>query len=288
MGNADTKLHFRKAVIQLTTKTQPVDVADDEFWDQFWSDSVTTVQDVFTLLPSAEIRALREEFPSNLATLVYKAVEKMVSAADNSCRTAQEMTQVLNSARLLTRLVPYIFEDPDWRSFFWSAIPSSPSASNPEDHQMSSQNVDSVPLAQSLLNAVCDLLFCPEFCVAPNKSGSGRDEAEDLQNLDSCEYIWAPGVGFATAPQNTASYDLHRRELLRLLATCFSQSMYLPPVGEAHAINNRWVAHFTSAENRHALPLFTSLLNLVCSYDPAGILPYNHLIFQVGFFVFLN
>ena len=144
-----------------------------------------------------------------------------------------------------------------------------------------SSSESSVPLAQSLLNAVCDLLFCPEFCVAPNKSGGGRDEAEDLQNLDSCEYIWAPGVGFANAPQNAPSYDLHRRELLRLLATCFSQSMYLPPVGEAHAVNNRWVAHFTSAENRHALPLFTSLLNLVCSYDPAGILPYNHLLFQV-------
>ena len=26
MGNSETKLHFRKAVIQLTTKTQPVDV----------------------------------------------------------------------------------------------------------------------------------------------------------------------------------------------------------------------------------------------------------------------
>ena len=155
-----------------------------------------------------------------------------------------------------------------------------------------SSSESSVPLAQSLLNAVCDLLFCPEFCVAPNKSGGGRDEAEDLQNLDSCEYIWAPGVGFANAPQNAPSYDLHRRELLRLLATCFSQSMYLPPVGEAHAVNNRWVAHFTSAENRHALPLFTSLLNLVCSYDPAGILPYNHLLFQVRklyffFFVFV-
>ena len=152
-----------------------------------------------------------------------------------------------------------------------------------------SSSESSVPLAQSLLNAVCDLLFCPEFCVAPNKSGGGRDEAEDLQNLDSCEYIWAPGVGFANAPQNAPSYDLHRRELLRLLATCFSQSMYLPPVGEAHAVNNRWVAHFTSAENRHALPLFTSLLNLVCSYDPAGILPYNHLLFQVRklYFFFL-
>ena len=284
MGNADTKLHFRKAVIQLTTKSVPVDVADDEFWDQFWSDSVTTVQDVFTLLPSAEIRALREESPSNLATLCYKAVEKMVSAADSSCRTVKEMTQVLNSARLLTRLVPYIFEDPDWRSFFWSAIPSTSQsgAHNDDDEVTTPVTGDAVPLAQSLLNAVCDLLFCPEFCVAPNKSGSGRDEAEDLQNLDSCEYIWAPGVGFANTPSTAASYDLHRRELLRLLSTCFSQSMYLPPVGEAHAINNRWVAHFTSAENRHALPLFTSLLNLVCSYDPAGILPYNHLIFQVS------
>ena len=31
---------------------------------------------------------------------------------------------------------------------------------------------------------------------------------------------------------------------------------------------------------RHALPLFTSLLNTVCGYDPAGILPYNHLLFN--------
>ncbi len=44
MGNADTKINFRKAVIQLTTKTQPVDSADEEFWDQFWSESVTSVQ----------------------------------------------------------------------------------------------------------------------------------------------------------------------------------------------------------------------------------------------------
>ena len=44
MGNADTKLNFRKAVIQLTTKTAPVDAADEQFWEQFWSESVTSVQ----------------------------------------------------------------------------------------------------------------------------------------------------------------------------------------------------------------------------------------------------
>ena len=25
--------------------------------------------------------------------------------------------------RLLTRILPYIFEDPDWRGFFWSTLP---------------------------------------------------------------------------------------------------------------------------------------------------------------------
>ena len=30
---------------------------------------------------------------------------------------------VLNCVRLLTRVLPYIFEDPDWRGFFWSTLP---------------------------------------------------------------------------------------------------------------------------------------------------------------------
>lgn len=33
--------------------------------------------------------------------------------------------------------------------------------------------------------------------------------------------------------------------------------------------------------HRHALPLFTSLLNCLCSYDPVGYgVPYNHLMFS--------
>lgn len=52
---------------------QPVEATDDAFWDQFWADTATSVQDVFALVPAAEIRAVREESPSNLATLCYKA-----------------------------------------------------------------------------------------------------------------------------------------------------------------------------------------------------------------------
>ena len=49
---------------------------------------------------------------------------------------------------------------------------------------------------------------------------------------------------------------------------------------DAHVQPNPWIRYFTSTENRHALPLFTSMLNIVCHYDPVGYgLPYNYLMF---------
>lgn len=269
MGNTDTKLNFRKAVIQLTTKTQPIEANDEAFWEQFWSESVTCVQDVFTLIPAAEIRALREESPSNLATLCYKAVEKLVAAAESGCPSQREQQTVLNCVRLLTRILPYIFEDPDWRGFFWSTLPN----------QSEETEIESSPLAQSLLNALCDLLFCPDFTVQSNRK-SGPDNPEDMGSIDSCEYIWESGVGFAHSPPHNLQHDQHRTEIIKLFLTCFSETMYLPPIADAHTVPNQWIQYFTSTDNRHALPLFTSLLNIVCAYDPVGYgVPYNHLMF---------
>ncbi|PIK51627.1 hypothetical protein BSL78_11499 [Apostichopus japonicus] len=57
--------------------------------------------------------------------------------------------------------------------------------------------------------------------------------------------------------------------------------MYLPPVSDAHSIPNQWITYLCSSDNRHALPLFTSLLNIACAYDPVGYgMPYNHLLFN--------
>uniref|UniRef100_A0AAZ3SCB4 HID1 n=1 Tax=Oncorhynchus tshawytscha TaxID=74940 RepID=A0AAZ3SCB4_ONCTS len=269
MGNVDSKLNFRKAVIQLTTKTQPVEATDHAFWDQFWADTATTVQDVFALVPAAEIRAVREESPSNLATLCYKAVEKLVQGADSGCPSEKERQIVLNCIRLLTRILPYIFEDADWRGFFWSTVPGGGGGG---------EELDSRPLAESLLLAVSDLLFCPDFTVQSHKR-TGSDTAEDIQSIDSCEYIWEAGVGFAQSPPLNYTHDLNRTELLKLLLTCFSEAMYLPP--SADNILNPWVTFFCATDNRHALPLFTSLLNVVCAYDAVGYgIPYNHLMFS--------
>ncbi|KAK9530864.1 hypothetical protein VZT92_012340 [Zoarces viviparus] len=275
MGNADTKLHFRKAVIQLTTKTQPVEATDDAFWDQFWADTCTNVQDVFALVPAAEIRAVREESPSNLATLCYKAVERLVQGADSGCRSEKERQVLLNCTRLLTRVLPYIFEDADWRGFFWSTVPGAGRSGRLDED---ADEDEARPLAESLLLAIADLLFCPEFTAQSHKKSP--DSLEDIRSIDSCEYIWEAGVGFAHSPPLNYVHDLNRTELLKLLLTCLSEAMYLPPSSEKRNLNP-WVAFFCSSENRHALPLFTSLLNVVCAYDPVGYgIPYNHLLFS--------
>ncbi|TWW70070.1 Protein HID1 HID1 domain-containing protein [Takifugu flavidus] len=274
MGSTDSKLNFRKAVIQLTTKTQPVEATDDAFWDQFWADTSTTVQDVFALVPAAEIRAVREESPSNLATLCYKAVEKLVQGAESGCPTEKERQAVLNCARVLSRVLPYIFEDQDWRGFFWSTVPGAGRAGTDE----LDEDDGARPLAESLLLAVADLLFCPDFTVHSHRRGP--DSVESMQSIDSCEYIWEAGVGFAQSPPLNYIHDLNRTEILRLLLTCFSEAMYLPPSSDS-SVTNPWVTFFCSTENRHALPLFTSLLNVVCAYDPVGYgIPYNHLLFS--------
>jgi len=39
---------------------------------------------------------------------------------------------------------------------------------------------------------------------------------------------------------------------------------------DLEVLPNPWIEYLTSTKNRHALPLFTSLLNVICSYDPIG------------------
>lgn len=312
MGNTDTKLSYRQAIVELTGRNGPVEAADEQFWSQFWHENhIESIQEVFALLTAQEIRTLRDESPSNLATLCYKAVEQLVKVTDTLCNTTSQQKTVLTCVSLLTRILPYIFEEADWRKFFWSNLPSpSGSVSSLTDStfhgatfyhakrvpsprpgganfRLNEDVVDllaNMPLAQSLLLALSDLLFCPDFTVAPLDSKGTRFGApdtppEDLQSIDSCEYIWEAGVGCSVSSPSTAVYDQNRTELLRLLLTCFSESMYCS-TQEVGTSPNQWVDFFTSAENRHALPLFTSLLNTVFAYNPNSYLPFNHLLFS--------
>ena len=71
MGSSDSKLSFKRAVEQLGSPG-PVEAGDEAVWDQLCQESLSSIHDVFTLLPAEEIRKLREDSPANLSTLCYK------------------------------------------------------------------------------------------------------------------------------------------------------------------------------------------------------------------------
>eukprot|EP00061_Rhincodon_typus_P011530 g36604.t1 len=92
-------------------------------------------------------------------------------------------------------------------------------------------------------------LFCyHQQILTPNVFGGDNETAEDLHCIDSCEYIWEAGVGFAHSPPHSYIHDLNRTELLKLLLTCFSEAVYLPPTSEGNILNP-WVQFFCSTEN---------------------------------------
>lgn len=76
-----------------------------------------------------------------------------------------------------------------------------------------------------------------------------QDRPDDLQSIDSCEYIWEAGVGFPHSPPSYGFIDQNRHELITLLLTCFSESMYVAPTGERwnmrNSLNDRWICFLT-------------------------------------------
>uniref|UniRef100_A0A4W5KG01 HID1 domain containing b n=1 Tax=Hucho hucho TaxID=62062 RepID=A0A4W5KG01_9TELE len=68
---------------------------------------------------------------------------------------------------MLTRILPYIFEDQDWRGFFWSTVPGAGRTGTDE----MDDDEGARPLAESLLLAMADLLFCPDFTVNSHRRG---------------------------------------------------------------------------------------------------------------------
>ncbi|KAF7639648.1 hypothetical protein Mgra_00000973 [Meloidogyne graminicola] len=257
MGNTEsTKVDFRNLVVEETSKLSSND--NDLDWEKLLP--FNTINDLFNYLSATDVRALRDMHPNALATLINKVIYYL-ACLPTSFPAPSEHKKIINCIRLLIRVIPFLFEESEWRNYFWS-IP-----------EKEVGNESRAPLGSSLLNALSHLLFCPNFTVGLRDKNT---HIASLSKIDSCEYIWQAGVGFAGKPPSSAIYDTNRTEILKLLLVCFSEIIY---TRETDISKIRWITCFTSAENRNVLPIFTSLLNTICSYDPVGLgVPYNHLL----------
>jgi hypothetical protein len=251
MGASESKLEFRKQVFALSSSDE-ID-ENDSTWQVFYS-IPDNAEEVFNLFPHKEIRSclLHKNIIKLIRILVMK-IQKF-TAEDGE----DESKKVLNCVRLLTRIIPLIFELDNQdveNEIFWN------------DDQ----------LGAILSKSVIRLLFRRGFTIPP----SNKEEKVEF-------IIWNKGIGALTAPPASKDELITRIEVLRLLLTLLSKGMYLP--GSSNFMENRWVYEIACLQDKKSvLGLLCSLLNtsidfpyLVCTYDPVGWanLPYNHLLFN--------
>jgi hypothetical protein len=136
MGQGQSRLEYQKAVGQLLAhpSLSPNDIS---FWCKFWT-LPSSADEVFEGISPADIRSIKQQNPGNLAILLHKAVGQLsawiqrTSTVPDS-KASHEFVSALNCVRLITRILPFLFEDQSdefVENVFWNnklPIPVTPS-----------------------------------------------------------------------------------------------------------------------------------------------------------------
>ncbi|KAI9325207.1 high-temperature-induced dauer-formation protein-domain-containing protein [Zopfochytrium polystomum] len=259
MGATESTLAFRKNVFALFEQRN---LSDDEFFAQFYQ-LPTNAEEIFNLFSPKDIRFVRDSAPENLQTLCKKLSARIFRFTSlETAPTKEDIRDVLNCSRILTRIVPYIFETATSENLaetiFWTR--SSDAADAVDDR-----------LGPKLIRSVVQLLFY-----------KGLTLPDSVSKDPGVRYvIWDKGVGASAAPSAPAAIIANRIEVLRLFLALLSSGMYHPAATSMKVVNKWAVTVGTGLEKKAVLTLLCSLLNVPCNYDPVGwgLIPYNHVFF---------
>ena len=196
----------------------------------------------------------------------------------------------LNCIRVLTRLLPYIFEAEhlsEWEDrFFWGVRRKRTGKAQlsrevlfdeaQADDQLplrgeEEQFEEARPLAEEVIDTLIDLMFFTGFTIPQLPTAKSKVTYA----------IWQSGVGCKTSMGSNKELESNRCEVLRLLLTLASKSMYLSssvlPVRGVRAIT--YIA--TCQDKQIVLSVLCSLLNTTVKYNSAAWrLPYDHVVWK--------
>jgi len=136
MGSGDSKLQFRSRINNLVKNK--VTATDHEFWSVLFT-APLSLHDIFSLISPNDVRDIRTHQPGNLGIIIFKAIEQLYlfSQPENF---GAEYTSARNSLRLLTRILPFVFEHNDDgfidKLFFQNRLPLSPTKSPVQQKQV--------------------------------------------------------------------------------------------------------------------------------------------------------
>ncbi|KAL2040539.1 hypothetical protein N7G274_006518 [Stereocaulon virgatum] len=291
MGNSDSKLVFKQGIFKLS---EPANIpASDSYWRGFWELPEST-EDVFSLFSLVDVRRARDSSLANVETLILALTTRLLKLRHHRSfpnpETAPEK-HALNCIRILTRILPFLYEADHlevWEDeFFWAkrkrkskGHTAKPEVlfdeSQKEENQgpppeVEEQYEDLRPLGEELVDTLIDMLFYVGFTLPhTERSRNGVTYA-----------IWQRGVGSNTAMSSTNQLESNRTEILRLLLTLSSKSLYMP----AHILpikGVKAVTYITTCPDKPlVLSLLCSQLNTALNYNPAiWRVPYDHVVYK--------
>eukprot|EP01116_Phalansterium_solitarium_P023875 TRINITY_DN856_c2_g1_i3.p1 TRINITY_DN856_c2_g1~~TRINITY_DN856_c2_g1_i3.p1 ORF type:complete len:908 (-),score=293.92 TRINITY_DN856_c2_g1_i3:71-2794(-) len=167
MGGNSSSLHLEAAARTLLEEDVPTNRTD--FWHLFFSTPATS-ETYFQLLKSDDVRKLLFERPGNLQTLLEQSVaelERALHPLDEPHKQQQQQQQqqqqlprrAVNAARLLTRLLPFVYEARDATPLgaaLWRSPPPAATAVA-EDAQQQQQQLPVAPVAAAAAAAAVEL-----------------------------------------------------------------------------------------------------------------------------------
>ena len=77
MGNSDSKQRFQQCLEQLSNSGNTMTASEAATLDQLCQEHVSSVQEIFSLLPAKDIRNLKDSAPENLSKLCFKVLIKI-------------------------------------------------------------------------------------------------------------------------------------------------------------------------------------------------------------------
>ncbi|RMZ21682.1 hypothetical protein D0859_14305 [Hortaea werneckii] len=314
MGASESKLTFKEDVFRLAREDN-IDPAD-RWWCQFYQ-LPETAEDVFALWSPNDVRNLTINHAAdrpppgtqiapkkNLETLMYTCIGRLHALQTRRCYSDPHQPiapEVLNCIRILTRLLPYIYEADhlqDWEdTFFWKPRkhtqvwdrkrermgPYLDGLTN-KRYSVGSEKEDSVPdadaggeggpedpavkvigppLGEQLIDILMGFMFFPGFTLPK------RVNAEGLPELKIHYNIWNSGIGCRQSAGMTKENERNSVEVMRLLVSLCSKQLYM----SAHVVADRDARPLsyltTYPEKQVVLSVLCSLMNTVLKYNPA-------------------
>lgn len=234
-------------------------------------------EDVFSLFSPADIRRTRDKALENLETLILATTSRLLYLRHHPSFPDPELApekDALNCIRVLTRILPYLYEKDSlgsWEErFFWgsrkkrtrkAAISNEVlfDGAHHDKPETEADFEDAKPLAEELIDTLVELLFFSNLTLPPQRSGTSKVSYA----------IWQSGVGCNTTVATTKEYESNRSEILRLLLTLAGQSLYMTPnVLPSRGV--RTLTHLcTCPDKQIVLSVLCSLLNTVFSIPNA-------------------